>query len=177
MDPGPDIERQLDYIGNELELFQLADNWKIYFASRMRPFVTGYLLEVGAGLGSNVSYLHCHILTRWVSLEPDAGLCENYRRGQSQGRIPKACKLVQGMLKTLPADAAFDSILYINVLEHIEDDRGEFDRAYQRLKPGGYLLVLCPAHDFLLSPFDKAIGHFRVRSLPAAGFADSLRIG
>jgi hypothetical protein len=47
------------------------------------------------------------------------------------------------------------------VLEHIEHDDEELQAAFARLKPGGYLLVLVPAHPFLYSPFDKAIGHFR----------------
>ena len=47
------------------------------------------------------------------------------------------------------------------MLEHIEDDRLEFATAYEHLRPGGHLAILCPAHAYLLSPFDKAIGHFR----------------
>ena len=49
---------------------------------------------------------------------------------------------------TLPAEAKFDAILYIDVLEHIEDDRAEMARAAARLKPGGALIVLAPAHPF-----------------------------
>ena len=161
MDPSPDTGEPLDYIGNELDLFQLADNWKRYFASRMSPFVSGDVLEVGAGLGANIPYLYCRELTRWVSLEPDGSLCARYREAQSQEGIPSACELVQSTVQALPADVAFDTILYIDVLEHIEDDKGEFARSYHRLNPGGHLVVLCPAHNFLFSPFDKAIGHFR----------------
>jgi 2-polyprenyl-3-methyl-5-hydroxy-6-metoxy-1,4-benzoquinol methylase len=55
----------------------------------------------------------------------------------------------------------FDCILYIDVLEHIENDRQELIEAKKRLKPGGRLIILAPAHQKLMSPFDKAIGHFR----------------
>lgn len=161
MNPTPDAAGQIDYIGNELELFQFAHNWKRYFASRMRPFLKGDVLEVGAGFGANVAYLYSESMTRWVSLEPDGRLCEEYRRRQSEGRLPATCELVQGTLETLPAEETFDTILYIDVLEHIEDDQAEFERAIQRLNPGGHLLILCPAHNFMFSPFDKAIGHFR----------------
>ena len=47
------------------------------------------------------------------------------------------------------------------MLEHIEDDRNELARAAARLKPGGALIVLAPAHPFFFSPYDGAIGHFR----------------
>jgi hypothetical protein len=55
----------------------------------------------------------------------------------------------------------FDSILYIDVLEHIEDDKGELRRAERHLAPGGYLVVLCPAFQVLFSEMDRALGHFR----------------
>ena len=56
---------------------------------------------------------------------------------------------------------AFDSILYIDVLEHIENDAGEIAEAARRLSLGGYLVVLSPAHNSLFSPFDQAVGHYR----------------
>jgi hypothetical protein len=79
---------------------------------------------------------------------------------------------VTGTLDDLHAEARFDAILYIDVLEHIEDDRAELVRAAQRLNPGGSVIVLSPAHQFLFTPFDAAIGHFRRysrRSLAAVG--------
>lgn len=118
------------------------------------------MLDVGAGFGANVPYLYRRDLASWTSLEPDPKLCEEFRRRQATGLI-SGCRLVQGTLEALPDDATFDTILYIDVLEHIEDDRRELDLAYRRLKPGGHLAVLCPAHGFLYSPFDRAIGHFR----------------
>jgi SAM-dependent methyltransferase len=152
---------QIDYIGEELSLFELAENWKRYVASRLRPHISGNVLEVGAGLGANVPYYHRDDLGRYVALEPDMRLCDDFRRRQAAGGIPARCELVHGKLETLPAGDTFDSIIYIDVLEHIEDDRAEFRRAYERLRTGGQLAVLCPAHNFLFSPFDKAIGHFR----------------
>lgn len=149
------------YIGEELELFQLAVNWKRYLVSRMSPFLKGDVLEVGAGLGANVPYFHGDSITRWLSLEPDPRLCVYYRQRQAEGKIPSTCELVQGTLETLPTGETFHAILYIDVLEHIEDDIAEFERAYHRLRPNGYLLILCPAHNYLYSPFDRALGHYR----------------
>jgi 2-polyprenyl-3-methyl-5-hydroxy-6-metoxy-1,4-benzoquinol methylase len=94
-------------------------------------------------------------------MEPDASLCEHYHHRQAGGKIPSSCELMQGTLELLTRNEAFDAILYIDVLEHIEDDKAEFERAYHHLKANGHLLVLCPAHNFLYSPFDKALGHFR----------------
>jgi len=57
----------------------------------------------------------------------------------------------------------------VDVLEHIEDDRGELSRAAAHLRPGGRLVVLSPAHQSLFSPFDAAIGHFRRYDRPMLG--------
>ena len=45
--------------------------------------------------------------------------------------------------------------------EHIENDREELERAAARLRPGGRVIVLAPAHQWLFTPFDAAIAHFR----------------
>ena len=55
----------------------------------------------------------------------------------------------------------FDTILYMDVLEHIADDRAELARAADQLRHGGHLIVLAPAHQWLFTPFDEAIGHYR----------------
>ena len=70
-------------------------------------------------------------------------------------------ELVLGDLSTLDSSRLFDAILYIDVLEHIEDDSAELRRAAAHLSPGGALIVLSPAHPFLYTPFDQAIGHYR----------------
>lgn len=154
-------EGRFEYIGNELELFLHAENWKSYVSQRVRPYINGSVLEVGAGIGANTPYLYRNDLNRFVSLEPDAELCQRYRQRLSEGQIPSDCELTEGTLETLVADEMFDTLLYFDVLEHIEDDAAEFERAMRRLNPGGHLIILCPAHHWLFSPFDEAIGHFR----------------
>ena len=54
-----------------------------------------------------------------------------------------------------------DSIVYINVLEHVEDDQTELRMAHSVLASGGRLLVFVPAHEWLMSRFDRKLGHFR----------------
>lgn len=66
-----------------------------------------------------------------------------------------------GTTQSLPKEPQFDSIIYIDVLEHIEDDKRELESAAQLLRNEGSLIVLAPAHEWLYTPFDKAIGHFR----------------
>ena len=82
-------------------------------------------------------------------------------RAIEEGELPAACRVLNGTLADIAEEPRFDTILYVDVLEHIEDDRAELERAAGQLKPGGRLVVLSPAHAWLFSPFDKAIGHLR----------------
>jgi len=150
------------YEGQELELFRGAKNWKAYFARRLRHYIKGEVLEVGAGLGATTGVL-CHgAVKSWTCLEPDPKLACRLREhvGPWEG-LALAPGIVVGTLADLPGADRFDSILYIDVLEHIADDNTELAIAASRLRPGGVLVVLAPAHPFLFSPFDKAIGHRR----------------
>jgi len=149
------------YVGSELELFAGATNWKTYFGSVLRRFVVGRVLEVGAGIGSNIPYLHNDLVTEWTALEPDADLAIRIEERLAKGELPANCRLINGKVASVDSEALFDTILYIDVLEHILDDGAELVRSCGHLATGGNLVVLSPAHQFLFTPFDAAIGHHR----------------
>ena len=148
---------EIPYVGDELDLFAAASNWKAYWASKLRPYLGVRVLDVGAGIGATVQLLDTDPHQKWTALEPDPRLVERMR---AQG-MPANCEVKVGTLASLDEREAFDTILYIDVLEHIEDDKVEAARAAQRLFAGGRLVVLAPAHQYLYTPFDRAIGHFR----------------
>lgn len=145
------------YQGSELELFSQAFRWKKYWSSMAAPFVRGSVLEVGAGLGGNRKFFSSPSISCWTFLEPDSELCTHIYCGQSDrkfvGSLPDFVKSNSGDL--------FESILYVDVLEHIENDREELRLAYDLLSNGGFLVILAPAHSLLYSEFDRNIGHFR----------------
>lgn len=166
------------YVGGELELFAAAGRWKRYCYQQLQPFLGPAVLEVGAGIGATTRALCRQSHARWVCLEPDAGLAaviEDLVRG---GSLPAFCEVRIASLASIPAES-FDSILYIDVLEHIRGDRAELAHAAQLLSPGGYLVVLSPAYQSLYSEFDAAIGHFRrytTTSLARAAPADLMPV-
>lgn len=149
----------MNYVGTELELFQHATNWKSYWSRIIRPFVQGSVLDVGCGFGTNASHVLNDKVTGYTFLEPDADLLQ-----QVAQRVTVPAHLPQRSIHGTTADLRgeyFDTLLYIDVLEHIEDADRELHRAFDLLTSGGHLVILVPAFQFLYSPFDKAIGHFR----------------
>jgi|SRR5579871_1363544 len=153
------------YVGEELDVFSLARNWKNYWGSLIRPYLGKHVLEVGAGIGANTELLCSSEQERWISLEPDESLSETITERLEQHPYRHIVDVRVGSIGSISLDEKFDSILYIDVLEHIQDDRRELELASKLLKSGGTLIVLAPAHQRLYSPFDRSVGHFRRYSI------------
>ncbi len=149
------------YLGSELELFSRASNWKAYYAHLIRPYLGNEVLEVGAGIGATTGSLCKGEQKRWVCLEPDPRLAHALEQHIAGKRLPECCEVQVGTLSTLGHEEEFDTIIYIDVLEHIEDDKAEARIAADHLREDGTLVVLAPAHQWLFTPFDEALGHYR----------------
>jgi len=166
------------YVGSELDLFAAATTWKAYVRRQVAPYLGRTVLEVGAGHGGTTRVLieaaHPQT-TRWVGLEPDETLAGRLAGAIEAGALPAFCEAKVGTLESL--DEGFDTLLYMDVLEHIEDDRAEMARAAAHLNPGGHVVVLSPAHPFLFTPFDRAIGHYRRYTLKTLRAAAPLDCG
>ena len=152
---------EITYIGKELELFQHATVWKKYYASILKPYIKGNVLEVGAGIGNTTDYLCDGTHVKWLCLEPDPALFKKLQDKIQNKELPSCCYAVKGVTSDLEKDLKFDTILYIDVIEHIDNDPQELQRATEFLATEGSLIVLVPAHQSLYNSFDKAIGHFR----------------
>ncbi len=148
------------YIGNELSLFKEAVNWKKYWLKHIDPYVSGHVLEVGAGIGNNSLLLLANPnIEKIDALEPDAELHQQFIQFTKASNHKIQSRPIY--LSDIPLEEKFDTILYIDVLEHIEDDKRELQDAFSHLKVNGHLVILSPAFNFLFSNFDRSIGHFR----------------
>ena len=152
---------EIVYIGNELDLFEQATVWKNYYGRFLKPYLKGKVLEAGAGLGGTTQQLCDGSQQSWICLEPDPLLFSKLEKKIAGGDLPPCCRAMKGTTSDLPATERFNAIIYIDVIEHIEKDAEELQRAASLLADGGYLIILVPAHQFLYNEFDKAIGHFR----------------
>lgn len=153
------MENAFTYEGDELVLFQHAKNWKSYFSKAIKPFIRGDVLEVGAGIGATTVLLNDGTASSWLLLEPDKAMSKLLEEKKDANQLPVNCRVQTGTIDDL--ETSFDTIIYIDVLEHILEDKEELEKTVSRLKKGANLVVLSPAFQSLYNPFDKAIGHYR----------------
>jgi len=150
---------EYSYIGSELQLFANATKWRAYWSSFVIPFLGENVLEVGAGIGT-LTNLHARRAREWLALEPDPVLA--LKLSESLDSITTQHVTTQvGEIDAVDPNLRFSSIIYADVLEHIEADEAELKKAAERLLPGGFLIVMAPAHNSIYSEFDRSVGHFR----------------
>ncbi len=149
------------YQGDELKLFANALKWKGYVADALGPHIGSNVLEVGAGLGTTTRSLRLSQEGHWTCLEPDPDMAAKLVELAGEGLLGDGCDVVNGLVADLPVSGAFDTVLYVDVLEHIEDDAAELRGAVPLMAVGGRLIVLSPAYQSLFTSFDAAIGHYR----------------
>lgn len=172
------MAEEQSYLGGELDLFALAKNWKSYIRREISDYLNGDVLEVGAGIGATTAALHDGSVRRWVCLEPDQWLATRLKARLAPCAIQSTASVVVGSLRTFSDRARFDTVLYIDVLEHIREDRAQVDAAAQLVRRGGHIVILSPAHHWLYSEFDRTIGHVRryakteLRTMMPAGWRE-----
>jgi SAM-dependent methyltransferase len=156
----------MKYPGLELEVFEKAIIWRAYVYIILKKFIKKNVLEIGAGLGSFTKfYLNSNLRVTVTDL--DKKNYEFLKKRFKGKRIIITNKKIKNVKKK------YDTILYMNVLEHIKDDRNEVLNSMKMIKTGGRLIFLVPAHQKLFSKFDKEIGHFRRYS---KNFFNSLKL-
>ena len=121
--------------------------------------VRGDVAEVGAGDGA-FSELLLQLHPRTLALfEPCTAMFERQPlRVGSDPRVRRENRVFAERARDVPE---FDTVVYVNVLEHIDDDRAELRLMHRALRPGGRICVFVPALRWLMSDHDRAIGHVR----------------
>lgn len=144
----------MDYPGKELEIFDKAVLWRKYIYFLVKKYIKNDLLEVGAGIGSFTKN-YKNNLKNITLTELDKQNIKRLKKRFKGSKIKIKAKL------TSKLNGKFNSILYMNVLEHIKNDKKEINISLNKLNKKGYLIILVPAHNELYTKFDKEIGHFR----------------
>lgn len=156
-------EETFQYLGEDLESLQFAHNYVDWILSEFDSFIGRNVLEVGAGIGTIAgAILERKALEALTLIEPDVRNLDTLNSITENWKIRPT--IFPSFLKQFVEDypeKKFDTIVYVNVLEHIENDVEELELAYKTLERGGFLLTFSPAMPQLYSNFDYSLGHYR----------------
>lgn len=145
----------------DLERLGTADRFFRWTLAEFAPYLRGRVLEVGAGIGTITRHLvESDPELSVVALEPAENVYANL--ASYAAHTSRVIAHQRTLREYLPVqDEPFDAVIYLNVLEHIEDDAEELRLAAATLRPGGALLVFGPALEWLYSELDCRAGHYR----------------
>jgi SAM-dependent methyltransferase len=142
-----------------LERMATAPRYNRWMYDRLSPWIGQRVLEVGSGIGNMSQFFADRERVVLTDTEP------RYRERLSARFDGKPNVTVADL--ALPQGTTglegetFDTIICLNVLEHIEDDHGSLAAMRRLLTPGGHLVLLVPALPFLYGTLDRALGHYR----------------
>src|SRR5262245_41403836 len=153
-----------------------AERYNRWMLQQLAPWLGQRILEVGSGIGSFTRFLMGRDVIIATELNPRyLRILENTFERHTRVEV-----MPLDLTDFDPAPLAarhLDTILCLNVLEHVADDRAALRRLHASLAPGGRLLLLVPAHEWLYGAIDRAIDHHRryeraglVVKLEEAGF-------
>jgi SAM-dependent methyltransferase len=153
------------YTGRDLEAMSFAVNYHRWILQIFEPYLGMRLVEVGAGVGSFSELLLERPLESLVLVEPAAQMYEMLTQRMQRFRSITQIQTFNAMFSRVAAEIETvwrpDSILYINVLEHVADDEAELRTVNQTLVKGGRIFIFVPALRWLYGSFDRQIGHVR----------------
>lgn len=174
--PPPVSDAPEHFPGDVLEDLGDMPNYNGWIVDHFAPWLNGRAVEIGAGLGTISERLRANV-DHLDLVEPSPDLAR--RLGDKFGADPDLTVSDQTLEAWMAGvrPATYDSIVMVNVLEHIEDDFSAARGLHEALKTGGALLIFVPALPFLFSKLDKIYGHYRRYTKPtlhdcvsAAGF-------
>jgi len=161
-----------------LETLSGAPRFNQWMADTIRPFAGRRVLEIGAGIGNLTRHL-ARRRERYIATDVDD---EHLARLRTRLRHRPNLEIRRCNLAD-PADfrgleASVDTVVCLNVLEHVEDDLAGLRNIHGALARGGRAIVLVPHGQGIFGALDKALGHYRRYSrdelrkrMEQAGFA------
>jgi SAM-dependent methyltransferase len=139
-----------------LEALAECANHRRWFAAFARPYLGEHPIEIGSGFGDYAKQW-IPLVDKFTATEADPALLPGLQAEMA------AFSNVEVSLVMLPTQDRGDhsSLIAYNVLEHIEDHVGALESMARLVRPDGYVILVCPAFPFAMSPVDIATGHVR----------------
>jgi SAM-dependent methyltransferase len=129
-------------------------NHRTWFADFAKPHLGDHRVEIGSGLG-DYAREWIPLVRRFTATDADEAMVVGLKRELAS--YPHV-DVRQIWLPTTAA-AEYSCLISYNVLEHIEDDVGALRSMAGLVRRGGYIVLVCPAFPFAMSPVDIATGH------------------
>lgn len=172
-------QTQERYAADDLETMQQARRYAAHVFDLFREDVGKRVLEVGCGIGTMTQRL-LEVSERVVGIEPNLN-CVRQTRALFDGH-PRFSLRICHLEECDPIELAaqeFDTVVCVNVLEHIENDVAALKQFASLLVPGGRVVIFVPAVQAAYGPLDAELGHHRrysKKSLSDAFAAAGLRL-
>lgn len=144
-----------------LQSMRRARGLNRWILEQFRPYVGQRVLEAGCGIGNFTELLLDR--ERLICVDNDPLYVEmlNWRLGHLENVAALQFDLADLAGYERLAPEGIDTIVCLNVLEHIAPDEQVLRAYFDLLVPGGHAIILVPAHPSLYSPCDEALGHER----------------
>jgi len=141
-----------------LKLLQKASKYNGWVYQMLRPYLGRDILEIGSGIGNMTKYFVGHGKVTASDISPFC-LRELQRTYSENDKV--AVRTLDISRNSYPEIEIYDTIVCLNVLEHIEDDIEALRNMHKLLRPGGRLLLYVPANPRLYCEIDRGVGHYR----------------
>ncbi len=156
--------KEIDLEGEEtLKAIAQADKFNHWMYETIKPYCSGKILEIGSGIGNISSF--------FVKEKFDITLSDIRAQYRDYLRQHDATKNANVIELDIVADdfnskynaylGSFQTVFALNVVEHVEQDKLAIQNLLSLLTPGGKLIILVPAYQFLFNNFDRELYHFR----------------
>jgi glycosyltransferase involved in cell wall biosynthesis len=144
-----------------LHALSTAPRFNRWMADTIKPYAGTKLMEIGAGMG-NLTRQLCPRKALYIATDVNPEYLEHLRNMFQHRPAVQVCALDASH----PAEfAAFerkvDTVICLNVLEHIENDAGTLASIRTVLEPNGRLILLVPNDPRAFGTLDKSLGHYR----------------
>jgi hypothetical protein len=159
----------IPYEGRDLESMSFALRYHRWILEIFDPYLGRRVAEIGAGSGSISKLLLTRKLESLIVVEPSSEMFQLLTTSLSAIEGSTKIRLHNSTFRRVVGEIRSeqpDSILYINVMEHIVEDEEELLAIHRTLGRGGRVFIFVPALKWLYSAFDKRIGHLRRYTKP-----------
>jgi len=167
-----DVYQEDAYGSRILSAMSGVPRFNRWMGETIRPFVGNTVLEIGAGIGNLTQILMPR--DRYLATDIDAHYLD-YLKSYAIGKpwLDATRVDVTNSDDFYELQGSFDTVICLNVLEHVADERGALQSMRSALSEGGRLILLVPQGPGLFGSLDEALGHERRYTKP--GLAEALR--